>query len=97
MKNTLLVLTMLSMLTLCSGCFKLFVPVATPWPEINVPSKPVVQMPKKINPDSTTEVELTDVTFQYLRHIEMLEEAIRKHNANAAAHNDRVEKALYGK
>jgi len=90
----LLLVSCVAMLTL-SGCFRILVPVSTTWPAINVPQRPHIEIPDNVG-DSPNEKALTKATFQYSRHIDVLETIIKTYNKEAKTHNAKVEHELFG-
>lgn len=91
----LTLVTLIAMLTMCSGCFRVLVPVQSPWPVLPVPTPPHVDIPE--NPDTSNEDVKAFIksTYQYQRHIEVLENEIKKYNEDAEDHNESIERKLY--
>lgn len=94
MKRKLLLIVGLASLTLCSGCFKVFVPVDTPWPRINHP-----EMPQPPVPDTVTtnkEKQLVEAAFTYRQHAVKLTKIISVYNEEAEKHNKIADEQLFG-
>lgn len=92
MRKLVLVLVLLT----TSGCFRVLVPVSTTWPKINVPERPHIEIPSDVDTDDPKVQPFIKSTYQYSRHIDVLEKVIETYNTEAEKHNAKVERELFG-
>ena len=93
MRKTLLILGLVTLT--CSGCFRVLVPVPTVWPAISYPKRPHIEIPEYTNSTDPKVMPFIKSTFQYSRHIDVLEKAIEAYNKEAAVHNRKIEQELF--
>ena len=93
MKKTFLILGLIT-LVCCSGCFRILIPVSTSWPKINYPGRPYIEIPEVDTEDPKVSPFIKS-TYQYSRHIDVLEKVIETYNKEAGEHNKKVEEKLF--
>jgi hypothetical protein len=92
----LLAATLLAVTLFCPGCFRILVPVSATWPRIHLPKRPHIDIPEDVDPDDPKTAPFLKATYQYSRHIDVLEKTVDAYNKEAEEHNAKVERELFG-
>lgn len=92
----LLLVTLVAVMISCPGCFRILVPVSATWPNIQVPERPYIDIPEDADPDDPKVAPFIKATYQYSRHIDVLEKTVEAYNKEAKDHNAKVERELFG-
>ena len=88
-------LAALLLVSCCSGClFKEYVPVKSPWPELQCPEKPKVEISDKVDASNPDTASVIKAAYVYERYATNLQEMIAEYNATAKKHNEEILNSL---